>query len=150
MKRAIPIASGLLVLLAAAAPASAQGPLPCPSRPAAEADSATRAPDLVLSASARIRELRFESAPSAGIQLTGCPALDSVRVERGGLPRPVEPGVTYRDVTVGIEARGYLEVRCLLPALPGDSTAAARALAELCRTAPADTLPPAPAGRRDP
>lgn len=147
MTRSTVLGAGLLLLLATAAPASAQEASPCPARAAASTDSTAREPDLVVSASARIRELRFESAPRAGIELTGCPSLDSVRVERSGLPRPVQPGTTYRDVSVGVEATGHLRVRCLLPALAADTSAAGRALAELCDPAAADTLGP-PGSRR--
>lgn len=138
MKRALSLGAGLLLLLAAAAPASGQEAGPCPATRPEGADTTRRPPDVVLSATVHIRELRFETSPRAEIELTGCPSLDTVRVERVNLPSPVQPGVTYRDVTVRIEASGYLRIQCLLPALASDTTAAARALAGLCE--PPDTL----------
>lgn len=84
---------------------------------AVSADSARaqgRAPDLRIVASASAREVRFESQPRATVRLNGCAVLDTVIVtERTNLPDPVQPGVTYRDVRVGIEIRGWLDVRCV-------------------------------------
>lgn len=70
-------------------------------------------PDLLIVASVSARELRFQTQPEARVRLTGCAALDTVIVtERTNLPDPVQPGVTYREVRVGIEIRGWLDVRC--------------------------------------
>lgn len=78
---------------------------------------AGRAPDILISASATAREVRFESQPQIRIDLNGCAALDSiVTTRRENLPDPVQPGVTYRDVRVGVEIRAWLNVQCL-PAL---------------------------------
>ncbi|HEX6369020.1 MAG TPA: hypothetical protein VF006_08805 [Longimicrobium sp.] len=97
----------------ACAPAAAQE---CAGIPV-NADSARaqgRAPDLLIRASASARELRFQTQPEAEVRLTGCAALDTVIVtERTNLPHPVQPGVTYRDVRVGIEIRGWLNVECV-------------------------------------
>ncbi|HYR06370.1 MAG TPA: hypothetical protein VEQ60_01300 [Longimicrobium sp.] len=97
----------------ACAPAAAQE---CAGLPV-NTDSARaqgRAPDLVIIASASAREVRFESEPRATVRLNGCAALDTVIVtERTNLPDPVQPGVTYRDVRVGIEIRGWLSVECI-------------------------------------
>jgi hypothetical protein len=84
---------------------------------AVNADSARaqgRRPDLLIVASVSAREVRFETQPQAEVRLTGCAALDTVIVtERTNLPDPVQPGVTYRDVRVGIEIRGWLNVQCV-------------------------------------
>ncbi len=45
-------------------------------------------------------------------------------VERRNLPRPVQPGVTYRDVFVAVEILGHLNARCLLAGLLGADSAA--------------------------
>ena len=126
-----PIAALLFLL---APPARGQTTA-CPA--GAPADS-TRAPDVVIVASAQIDELRFEGAPQVRLSLLGC---DSVRVtERRNLPRPVQPGVTYRDVGVGIEIRSWLNVQCLpRVAGAGADPALARALAALCAPAPPDS-----------
>lgn len=102
-----------IVAALASAPAAAQE---C-AGPVVNADSARaqgRAPDLLITASVSARELRFESEPRAQVRLAGCAALDTVIVtERTNLPDPVQPGVTYRDVRVGIEIRGWLSVECI-------------------------------------
>lgn len=136
--------ASLLLLPLAVRPAAAQTGLdPCPVRLAPAADSAARPPDVVLSASAQIRELRFQSQPQASIRLSGCPSLDSIRVQRRNLPSPVEPGVTYRDVMVGVEAVGHLDVQCLVAPAGAitDSLRAllGRSLAGLCSSPPADS-----------
>lgn len=130
---------GGMVLLAAmsalaAAPAVAQGG--CAALAAAGADSA-RGPLVVIRATADIRELRFETQPRTQVRTLGCAGLDSVVVtERVNLPDPVEPGVTYRDVRIGVEIRAHLDVVCL-PALAADP-----AFAALCTSAaPASAAP---------
>jgi hypothetical protein len=51
--------------------------------------------------------------------LLGCAGWDSVVVtERVNLPDPVEPGVTYRDVRIGVEIRSWLDLRCDAPSDP--------------------------------
>jgi hypothetical protein len=90
----------------------------CP--PTAEADSTRpapdRPPDVIIRASVTARTLRFTTRPRADVRAIGCGALDSVIVtERVNLPDTVEPGVTYRDVRLGIEIRSWLDMRCLLP-----------------------------------
>jgi hypothetical protein len=122
----------------ASAPAAAQDA--CAPLPDLAARDSTGGALVVVRASASIQELRFESQPRTRVRTTGCAALDSVVVtERVNLPDPVEPGVTYRDVRVGIEIRASLNVACLHPALAADP-----ALAGLCSPAPsASAAPPA-------
>ena len=104
----------MAVALALSVPlvAEAQEPVVC-------ADSAAAAaPDVVIAASAQVRELRFESRPEIRVGVAGCPGGDAVRVvERRNLPDPVLPGVTYRDVFVSVEILGHLQVECLLRGL---------------------------------
>lgn len=134
------------VLALAAVPAAAQGGcVPLPAASAVAADSG-RAPDVLIRASATIRELRFESRPRTSVRTLGCAELDGVVVtERVNLPDPVEPGVTYRDVRVGVEIRASLGVTCLLPALAADP-----ALADLCASAAPPRQPAAPAPPNSP
>jgi hypothetical protein len=128
------------MLALASAPAAAQDGCTLPPR-LAGGDSTGAL--VIIRASANIRELRFESRPRAEVRTEGCAGLDSVIVtERVNLPDPVQPGVTYRDVRVGIEIRASLNVACLLPALAADP-----AFAGLCSPAPtASAASPPPAG----
>ena len=139
--------TGLMtVMLAALAcvPAAAQE---CAGM-AVNADSARaqgRRPDLLIVASASAREVRFESQPRAQVRLTGCAALDTVIVtERTNLPDPVQPGVTYRDVRVGIEIRGWLSVECVA-ALAAAEPALCLPVRIQTNTTPPPAAPPAPA-----
>lgn len=133
------------VLALAGVPAAAQGG--CVASPAASAVSADSGrADVIIRASATIRELRFESRPRTSVRTLGCAGLDGVVVtERVNLPDPVEPGVTYRDVRVGVEIRASLGVACLLPALAADP-----AFADLCASAAPPRQPPAPAPPNSP
>lgn len=106
----------------------------CPSAPAA-ADST---PLVIVRATATAREVRFGSQPRTSVRATGCAGVDPVRVtERVNLPDPVEPGVTYRDVRVGVEIRADLRVACLLPALAADPV-----LGPLCAPASSPSASP--------
>lgn len=108
--------------------------------PVTAGDTTRGRPDLLLVASARMDQIRFDSSPRAEVRLLGCAPLDSVRTtERRNLPRPVQPGVTYRDVSVGVEIRSYLNVRCLHPAA-----------AQLCAQPGSDTIPQPRTGRPQP
>ncbi|HEX6037827.1 hypothetical protein, partial [Longimicrobium sp.] len=115
------------MLVLAAAPVAAQDA--CALLPVAPA-AADSLPDVLIRATATAREVRFNTQPRTSVRALGC--ADSVIVtERVNLPDPVEPGVTYRDVRVGIEIRADLRITCLLPALAADP-----ALAGLCAPAP--------------
>lgn len=126
----------LLAMLAlAAAPAAAQDGCARLGSSVAPGDS-TQAPLVVIRATADVRELRFGSQPRTSVRTLGCAGLDSVIVtERVNLPEPVQPGVTYRDVRVGMEIRAHLDVVCL-PALAADP-----AFAALCGSASAAAGP---------
>ncbi|HYW14489.1 MAG TPA: hypothetical protein VE871_21155 [Longimicrobium sp.] len=134
-------ALGRMALLAAipalaAAPAAAQDDGCASLLPAGAAADSAR-PTVLLRATATIRELRFETQPRTEVRTTGCAGLDSIVVtERVNLPDPVEPGVTYRDVRVGIEIRANLDVACL-PALAADPS-----FASLCGSASAAPASP--------
>lgn len=89
MKPILPI----VLLLAIAAPASAQQASP-------QQDGAPL-PDIEFAADVHMDSVRFGSDPQAGVAFTGGPRLEHRHdVERNGLPKPVKPGTTYRNVTV--------------------------------------------------
>ena len=80
------------------------------ARPAIRSD--TGAVDIVLLASASVREVRFNRQPEIRVRL--CGGLDSVRVvERRNLPDRVVVGQTYRDVHVVVEVLGRVNAACL-------------------------------------
>ena len=120
---------------------------------AVNADSARaqgRRPDLLIVASVSAREVRFETQPQAEVRLTGCAALDTVIVtERTNLPDPVQPGVTYRDVRVGIEIRGWLDVQCVAALAAADPALCAPVQVRTNATQPtaAQPAPATPPGR---
>jgi hypothetical protein len=60
-----------------------------------------REPDLEIAASARADEVRFECKPEVRVRAyANAPATAESISERDNLPDAVEPGVTYRDVSV--------------------------------------------------
>lgn len=129
------IAAALLAL----APVGAKAQGPCLSLPAGvvAADSGG-APDVLIRARATLRELRFETRPRTSVRTLGCAGTGGIVVtERVNLPDPVQPGVTYRDVRVGVEIRADFRITCLLPALAADP-----ALAGLCAPAPSPSAAP--------
>lgn len=107
-----------VLLLATAAEAGAQQACP-PARANTRADSARA--DITLFARVHADELRFETRPDARITAAGCPAVDTSHVTvRTNLPRPAEPGVTYRNVTVDFRLRLFLsDFDCYLADLLG-------------------------------
>jgi hypothetical protein len=122
------------MLVLASAPAAAQDL--CALLPVAPAAAGDSLPDVVIRATATAREVRFSTQPRTAVRTLGC--ADSLIVtERVNLPDPVQPGVTYRDVRVGVEIRADFRITCLLPALAADP-----ALAELCAQKPLSSPQP--------
>jgi hypothetical protein len=70
---------------------------------AALSDSAESA-DLSITANVMARELRFETVPNPKVEFTGSHERETVwNAERQNLPRPVEPGVTYRNIGIRLK-----------------------------------------------
>lgn len=64
------------------------------------ADSA----DVAITATVTAKELRFEVVPNPTVEFPGKPRRDTVwDAERENLPRPVEPGVTYRNIGIRLK-----------------------------------------------
>lgn len=140
--------TGLMTAVLAAlasAPAAAQA---CAGAPA-NIDSAraqARAPDLLVRATAQARELRFNTEPRARLRVNGCePPASAYVTERTNLPSPVQPGVPYRDVRVGVEVRGWLGVECLAALAAADPALCAPVQSQSNVTQPPPGPPPAPA-----
>ncbi len=91
--------------VAADAPQNAAAPTTSTaSRSAVNASASQAEPDLAITANVTARELRFEQVPNPRVDFTGRPQRETVwDAARRNLPRPVQPGVTYRDI--GIELK---------------------------------------------
>lgn len=131
-----------VLLTAVASSVRGQQPAPADTLPvwcgplAAGADSAAlERPDVLLRTRVHIERLRFDSEPLAEVRLLGCPVRARV-TERVNLPEDIQPGVTYRDVTIAAEWAARLDIVCLRrPLAPADSTTiapAAHALLDHC------------------
>jgi hypothetical protein len=60
-----------------------------------------REPDLEIAASARAEEVRFECKPEVRVSAySNAPATASSISDRDNLPDDIEPGVTYKDISV--------------------------------------------------
>jgi hypothetical protein len=72
--------------------------------------SEERPPDVEIGAVARARSIRFEKKPEVSVRFTGESVEEAESVSRRrNLPDEVEPGKTYRDVTVGWRAAAWVE-----------------------------------------
>jgi hypothetical protein len=60
--------------------------------------------DLEITANVTARELRFDVVPETKVEFTGSHERDTVwEAERQNLPRPVQPGVTYRNIGIQLK-----------------------------------------------
>jgi hypothetical protein len=83
----------VLFSVSAAAAAVAQSPSPSPVPPLPDAVL-----DLEIDADVSFRELRFETVGTPRVEFSGTPDRKTVwEAERRNLPKPVQPGVVYRD-----------------------------------------------------
>ena len=62
------------------------------------------AEDISITANVTARELRFDVVPDPKVEFPGKPERNTVwEAERQNLPRPVEPGVTYRNIGIQLK-----------------------------------------------
>jgi hypothetical protein len=67
-------------------------------------DVAPETADLAITAHVTARELHFETVPDVNVEFTGQPKRETEwSAVRENLPRPVQPGVTYRDIGVRLK-----------------------------------------------
>ena len=66
-------------------------------------------PDIEIGAVVKAKKLRFKTVPKTEVRAGGEPASGGSHTERENLPEKVEPGVTYRDVTVRWRAAARLD-----------------------------------------
>lgn len=102
MKRFFIFCCGWVLLLSAAQTQAQTTPSPTPAREATSEEIANS--DLVILANVTAQELKFEVVPNPTVEFSGTPERKTVwEADRQNLPRPVEPGVTYRNI--GIQLR---------------------------------------------
>ncbi len=69
-----------------------------------ERKTSTEDADLAITANVTAKELRFEVVPNPKVEFTGKPERETVwEAERDNLPRPVQPGVTYRNIGIRLK-----------------------------------------------
>jgi hypothetical protein len=146
----VPVAIVLCLLLATAAAAQsrqkanakANAPTP-PKAPAAQpspSDAVAPLPDLEIKANVTVRELKFEQVGNAKVEFPGKPERVTVNeAERQNLPRPVQPGVTYRDIGVRLViTSAFADIDRIVSEALGES----RPSSEQVEKKPADEKPP--------
>ncbi len=87
--------------------AAASQSTPPPPATAAQNNAAqvsAGAEDISITANVTARELRFDVVPDPKVEFPGKPERNTVwEAERQNLPRPVEPGVTYRNIGIQLK-----------------------------------------------
>jgi len=79
-------------------------PTASPVSSAVTASTSQAEPDLAITANVTARELRFEQVPNPRVDFTGRPERETVwDAARQNLPRPVQPGVTYRNIGIQLK-----------------------------------------------
>lgn len=127
-----------------------QTPPPATTTPAPRANATTAsAPttnDLEITANVTARELRFEVVPEPKVEFTGRPRRDTVwEAERQNLPRPVEPGVTYRNIGIQLKITSrFADIERIVAEALGEVPVTDDATTNQT-TAPPTAQPPAPA-----
>lgn len=90
-------------------PSPAVSPSPASTPDASQPATPARAvsedeADLAITANVTARELKFEVVPNTAVEFTGKPErVTNWEAERTNLPRPVQPGVTYRDIGIRLK-----------------------------------------------
>ena len=112
-RKTVPLVIALLVLCGApgktahAQDASSSQSTPPPTAAAAQNNGAQVSPaaeDISITANVTARELRFDVVPEPRVEFTGKPERRTTwEAERQNLPRPLEPGVTYRDIGIQLK-----------------------------------------------
>ena len=125
--KAVGMVAGLVLACSGAASAQQQ-PAGCPAPRSLGTLPDSVKPDIAIIARVQAAELRFNAQPQTSLKLFGCPQVDTSKVVvRTNLPTPVQPGVTYRNVTVDFRLNmKFTDLECFLagrvcPA-PRDST----------------------------
>jgi hypothetical protein len=103
------VACGLYAVNAPAQqPTQSRTQTPAPSTstppPGTTSSAADDSADLSITANVTARSLRFDAVPNPNVEFNGHPARITVwNAERQNLPRPVQPGVTYRNIGIQLK-----------------------------------------------
>jgi hypothetical protein len=120
------LVTGLILSSASAqdkAQSKEQPQQPDPSKQASNANQSSPQPDIEISARVTIREMKFEQVGNPKVEFSGTPKRDTVwDADRANLPSQVEPGVTYKNVTVRLLiTSSFADVEQFLKQLLGET-----------------------------
>ncbi len=117
--------------------------------PASDTASTPQAePDLAITAHVTARELRFDQVPNTRVDFTGRPKRETVwDATRQNLPRPVQPGVTYRNIGIQLKITSvFADIDRIVAEALGEVPATDNSTPEENRPAPSpqSSAPPSP------
>lgn len=152
--RKLPLSIALLVFCFGAASVWAQNSTrrtpaaQSTSQSAAQSSAAQVSPetaDLAITATVTAKELRFEVVPNPTVEFTGKPERDTVwDAERDNLPRPLQPGVTYRNIGIRLKiVSRFADIERIVAEALGEVPATDRIPAKESDAPQQNTQPPA-------
>ena len=105
--------------------------------------------DVAITATVTARELLFEVVPNPTVEFPGKPRQDTVwEAERENLPRPVEPGVTYRNIGIRLKiVSRFADIERIVAEALGEVPATDEVKPQPENTPPQPTAQPAPNSR---
>jgi hypothetical protein len=82
--------------------------------------------DLAITSTVTARELRFREVPNSKIEFSGSPERNTGwRTQRVNLPKPVQSGVTYRDIGIRLQITSeFTEIDRIVREALGEAPAA--------------------------
>ncbi|HYY41095.1 MAG TPA: hypothetical protein VE775_00095, partial [Pyrinomonadaceae bacterium] len=96
------------------------------------------------------RELKFDEVPNATVEFTGQPRRTTVwDAARHNLPRPVQPGVTYRDIGIQLVITSvFADIDRIVAEALGEVPRTDDTPTTVTTTPPPDNAPPPPQSAR--
>jgi hypothetical protein len=152
--RKLPLSIAVLVSCFGAASVSAQSST---TRTPAEQNTSQSTPqrsatqvspetaDLAITATVTAKELSFKIVPNPTVEFSGKPERDTVwDAERDNLPRPLQPGVTYRNIGIRLKiVSRFADIERIVAEALGEVPATDRIPAKETDAPQQNTQPPA-------
>jgi hypothetical protein len=101
--------------------------------------------DLAITATVTAKELSFKVVPNPTVEFTGKPERDTVwDAERDNLPRPLQPGITYRNIGIRLKiVSRFADIERIVAEALGEVPATDRIPAKETSAPQQNTQPPA-------
>lgn len=127
------------------APAKPSATLPPSSVQKSTPQVSPESADLAITATVTAKELSFKVVPNPTVEFTGKPERETVwDAERENLPRPLQPGVTYRNIGIRLKiVSRFADIERIVAEALGEIPATDTLPAEENTTPQPTTKPPA-------